>query len=164
MDDIEDYIKINPEKVKEIIEFLKELSKKPKKTKGDIITQEEALDLCITPVKKTAKKDDTDDYDKIKDFIKILNTKLKASEKEDKKKAKDNKPLTSKKNIKMKKEDLLKEVELKFPTLTKYKTFKKEQLLYLLELSDIKDAEQFVKTKKMKSPLKSSSGEKKTRF
>ena len=64
----------------------------------------------------------------------------------------------------MKKEDLLKEVELKFPTLTKYKAFKKEQLIYLLELSDIKEAEQFVKTKKMKTPLKSSSGEKKTRF
>jgi DNA-directed RNA polymerase II subunit RPB2 len=55
-----------------------------------------------------------------------------------------------KKVVAKKKDDLLKEVEAKFPKLTSYKSLNKEQLEYLLELTTIEEAREFVKTKDMK--------------
>jgi hypothetical protein len=107
LDDIKDYLSIHPTKATEIIEYLKEISKKPKKTTKttDIITQEEALDLCITPGKKGAKKDENNDYDEIKDFIKEINGKLKDFEKEEKKKAKELEKEEKKKAKELEKEE-----------------------------------------------------------
>ncbi len=106
LDDIEDYLSIKPEKAKDMIEYLKEISKKPTKAAStDIITQEEALDLCITSSKKTAKKDDKNDYDEIKEFVKELNGKIKGIEKEEKKKAKELEKEEKKKAKELEKEE-----------------------------------------------------------
>ncbi len=70
IDDINDYVNYNYDilKSKEIIKIIKSFSKKPKKT-DDIITQEEALDLCLT----TKKKNEEDIYDFYKNFANELN-------------------------------------------------------------------------------------------
>ena len=54
------------------------------------------------------------------------------------------------KKVVKKKDDLLKEVQAKFPKLTAYKSLNKEQLEYLLELTTIEEAKEFVKTKDLK--------------
>jgi len=95
VDDINDYINYNNniEKSIEIIELIKNLSKKPLKT-DDIITQEEAIDLCL---KNTKNKDEIDIYDYfkilIKDLNEIIKNKIKEAKELEKLKAKEAKEL-----------------------------------------------------------------------
>jgi len=75
-EDIRDFITYNndTDKSKLIISNIKNFNKKSKK-KDDIISQEEALDLCLTKTKTTTKIND--DSDILTDFIKELNDILK---------------------------------------------------------------------------------------
>ncbi len=91
LEDINDYMIINHKKGREILNYLKEITKKPKKV-SDVISQEEAIDLCYSSGKKTTKgKKETvtiDNYDLIKEFIKEKEKDLKELEKEMKSTAK----------------------------------------------------------------------------
>lgn len=105
LDDINDYININPKKCREIIDYFKELVKKPKK-QSEVITQEEALDLCLN----VKGEKNIDNYDLIKDFVKNKEKKIKELEKEfDKKKKKKEKD--REKQIKLKLKEFEKEAK-----------------------------------------------------
>jgi len=75
LDDVKDLSYINLDKSKEIVEILKLVSKKPKKTVSDIISQEEAFNTCLnkTDIKKEKKdKSDKNDYNIVKEFVKEM--------------------------------------------------------------------------------------------
>jgi len=79
-EDIRDFITYNndTDKSKLIISNIKNFNKKSKK-KDDIISQEEALDLCLAKTKTTTKI--KDDSDILTDFVKELNDILKSKTK-----------------------------------------------------------------------------------
>jgi hypothetical protein len=93
LDDISDYITyINLEKGKDIIELLKEIGKNPKKA-TEVISQEEAIDLCYSKsnkgkLKKEEDSNKVDSIELIKGFIKKMDKNIKDLEKQNKKDAK----------------------------------------------------------------------------
>jgi len=95
LNDISDYINhINHKKGKDIITVFKELVKKPKK-ENEVISQEEALDLCYVKANKTKSKAKTDEvikldsFELMKEFIKTTEKNMKELEQKNKKDAKD---------------------------------------------------------------------------
>jgi hypothetical protein len=121
LDDITDYMTINYKKGADIINHLKELVKNPKK-ETEVISQEEALDLCYSKGKKTTKAKGAvtgDNYDLIKIFVKDIKKDLKGLEainkKEEKKLEKEKKMMAKlrEKEAKMKLKELEKQAKIK---------------------------------------------------
>ncbi len=79
LEDISDFLEVDYVKCKKIIENIKELIKKPKKT-YDVITQEQAFDLCYGKKGKGKSTGVIDNYDLMKEFVKDKEKELKLLE------------------------------------------------------------------------------------
>ena len=125
LEDINDYMTINHKKGREILNYLKEISKKPKK-ESEVISQEEAFDLCYSNGKKTTKGKKgvvtTDNYDLIKEFIKNKEKDLKDLEVMEKKEAK-----LLEKEMKLRAKQREKEAKMKLKELEKQAKIKKDK-------------------------------------
>lgn len=90
VEDIKDYLNNNNnlEKSKELVKNLKDLTKKTKKT-DELISSEEAIDLCFSKTKKIKEKENEDENTiKFNELIKNFNDIIKYKEKDLKKKNK----------------------------------------------------------------------------
>jgi sRNA-binding protein len=107
-DDIRDYVAVSISGVKAIITYLK-LKAKPKKTVNDIISQEEAFDLCMSKNKDKSSKKDAKEPNFFEDLVDELGDLIKEQIKADKEKEKNRK----KKEKEDEKEEKRKEKEAK---------------------------------------------------